>query len=248
MRMRVWGWMRYGGWYRYTHACSSHTHNHTHTRTPHTHTELWTVFQPLYTKHIEQELYPVTDKTLGVDFVPEADFDQVEAEEDEEGEAGETKNDEIAKRKLYDKDGDGDYDIADVHVDTPYFKPRNVSEPKWEPMWNKFRKESDRAITKLLCSKPGHKSVSPFHPLMTDQSNTEKLRNDALEVLGLTLFNDTTLTSEAVHALYMLFSRRKNLAEMMLSATLVLEEQDKDTLRFIEKRKMVLVNAFNHFR
>lgn len=79
-----------------------------------------------------------------------------------------------------------------------------------------------------------------FEQIRTSEDNMEKQKQRALDFVNLVLYNDELLRAETVNTLYRHFNRWGELKRLMTTSTLVLEEQDRDTLKFVAKQKMKL--------
>jgi hypothetical protein len=113
--------------------------------------------------------------------------------------------------------------------------------------WGDFRFAARRELAALAVqlAKNGHEAL--MGDFEESPRNMALQKKHGLSFLDLVLYDDDALTARAVKMLQRHFNRRVELSTLLLQSTLVLEEEDKATLKFVAKRKLALQRALVDF-
>ena len=132
--------------------------------------------------------------------------------------------------------GNDDDDDALSSDASRYLEHRDISDRAWLD----FRKECRREFVELLkvLEETGHDRL--LGDFMASPKNINRQKKRGLAFLDLVLYEDETITGTAVRVLHRHFNRRVELTSRFIRSTLVLEEEDKDTLKFVSKRRLKL--------
>jgi hypothetical protein len=201
---------------------------------------LWETFQRCYKDCIEDPCFPVlTPEELEGetgDDGDDGDDDEVKEEDEEEKneeeeENGDDNDDDEVEKAL---------DLGDRSEEYRYLIKKSVKDSNW----SKFRAHSKKKIAQMIS---GLSDDTLMGDMMESPENMELQKRRGLDFLDLVLYNNQILTAMSVRMLQRHFNRRVELNSSMVNATLVLEEEDKDTLKFAFRRRTQLQRCFALF-
>jgi len=113
--------------------------------------------------------------------------------------------------------------------------------------WAKFRREAKAEVMKVLKVFTTEGRSRLMGDFVVESANMELQKQRGIAFLNLLLYDDQQLSGLAVKMLYRHFNRRIEFSSRLINSTLVLEEQDKDTLKFVAKRRLALSRCMQQF-
>lgn len=230
----------------------------------------WHVFQLIYKRHIEDVCFPVQELTDEAGAGPEEeDEDGGEENNDEEH-----RRDVVEEVTLVDNPGDTTSveliprrttivptpaSLAKEATSFTPVKAKALTEQERNERrylvhrfvdakaWVKFRKEAKKQVLKLLELFALEGRSRLMGDFLVEPANLQLQKQRGVAFLNLVLYDNDDLSGAAVKMLYRHFNRRIELSSRLINSTLVLEEQDKDTLKFVAKRRVALSRCMQKF-
>ena len=113
--------------------------------------------------------------------------------------------------------------------------------------WAKFRQEAKAEVRKVLDVFKNDNRKRLMGDFVVESANIEIQKQRGIAFLNLLLYDNDELSGLAVKILYRHFNRRVEFSSRLINSTLVLESQDKDTLKFVAKRRGALSRCMQQF-